>query len=295
MNNAFGRELRRIRSERGLSLAQLAKLVPCQRGYIGQLEHGERRPSPEFARKLDGVLGVGSQLANLAMTSPAAAAASPDDDEFGAYELARRAAASDVGNVALAGLEEAADRLAVAYQGTAPRLLLPDIRRHLDYAGHLIDKRATLAQRRRLLAVGGWLSLLAATVDVDLHQRHVAGARLATAKSLAEQTANSELAAWCLETQAWDALTEGRYKLAVDLAQAAQDAAPVDGSAFIQATAQEGRAWARLGDDRATRDALRYPAWKVEQTARPAPAPTHRRGHRRRVVGSTRCGQTTGR
>lgn len=153
---------------------------------------------------------------------------------------------------------------------------LPDIRRHLHYVGQLIDKRATLDQRRRLLTVGGWLSLIAATVDIDLHQRHAAGARLATATSLAEQTSNSELGAWCLETQAWDALTEGRCKLAVDLAQTAQEMAPGSGSAFIQVTAQEGRAWARLADDRATRDALR----RVERIvcvaltySRPARAP----------------------
>jgi hypothetical protein len=86
---------------------------------------------------------------------------------------------------------------------------------------------------------------------------------------------NSELAAWCLETQAWDALTEGRYKLAVDLARAAQDVAPVDGSAFIQATAQGGRAWARLGDDHATRDALR----RVERIVSPLPVPDQPEHH----------------
>jgi hypothetical protein len=136
----------------------MAKLIPCYRGYIGQLEHGERRRSPEFARKLDEVLGAGGQLASLAMTSPSEGLASTDDDEFDAYELARRAATNDVGNAALDGLEQAADRHAVAYQGTAPRLLLPDIRRHLHYVGQLIDKRATLDQRRRLLTVSGWLS-----------------------------------------------------------------------------------------------------------------------------------------
>ena len=42
-------------------------------------------------------------------------------------------------------------------------------------------------------------------------------------------------------------LTAGDYQRAADISQAAQRIAPKPGSAFIQATAQEGRAWARLG------------------------------------------------
>jgi tetratricopeptide (TPR) repeat protein len=62
--------------------------------------------------------------------------------------------------------------------------------------------------------------------------------------------------AWCLETKAWDVLTSGDYRLAVDLAQQAQRVAPKDSSAHIQATAQEARAYARMGDVAATRRAL---------------------------------------
>jgi transcriptional regulator with XRE-family HTH domain len=57
MSATFGQELKLRRLERGLSLAQLAALVPCHRGYIGQLEHGARRPSIALARRLDEVLG----------------------------------------------------------------------------------------------------------------------------------------------------------------------------------------------------------------------------------------------
>ena len=230
MTGTFGGELARLRSTRGLSLAQPARLIPCHRGYISQLERGDRHPSPEFARKLDDVLGGSGTLAALAVRSPQSNGAG-DDDEFDAFELARRASASDIGVTVLVGLENAFDRLAVAYQSTAPSLLLPDVRHHLRYVGQLIDKRATLDQRRRLLVVGGWLSLLAATVEIDLRLRTAATARLATAASLAEQTGHHEIAAWCLETRAWDALTEGQFRLAVDLSRGAQQVAPRDGSA----------------------------------------------------------------
>jgi hypothetical protein len=62
-------------------------------------------------------------------------------------------------------------------------------------------------------------------------------------------------------------LTAGDYRWAVDISQAAQEIAPKSGSAFIQATAQEGRAWARLGAAPQTRAAL----GRVEALVSPLP------------------------
>jgi hypothetical protein len=149
------------------------------------------------------VLNAGGGLAALATfdtatTDPTTMA---EDDEFEALELARRVAASDVSTTTLTGLEEAFDRLAIAYQRTPPTVLLREVRRYLRYVGQVIDKRATLAQRRRLVVVGGWLSLLAATIDIDLHLPQAGTARLATAASLADEAGHSEPAAWCQETR----------------------------------------------------------------------------------------------
>jgi tetratricopeptide (TPR) repeat protein len=87
-------------------------------------------------------------------------------------------------------------------------------------------------------------------------RRDGASAHLGTAAQLARQTGHSELGAWCLETRAWQALTDGNYRQAVAVSQGAQRAAARGSSAYIQATAQEGRAWARLGDVRETHRAL---------------------------------------
>src|SRR4051794_7521510 len=102
MSTAFGAELLRRRTERGMSLAQLAKLVPCHRGYIAQLESGERRPSPAFARKLDEALEAAGRLVALTTDDAAAATDSATDDEFEAMEFGRRVAASDLGSTTLA-------------------------------------------------------------------------------------------------------------------------------------------------------------------------------------------------
>jgi transcriptional regulator with XRE-family HTH domain len=207
----FAEELRRLRTERGWSLAQLAQRVPCNGAYLGQLEHGERRPSAQLARRVDDALGAGGALLDAAAPPPTrfltATVVVDQDDEFEALELSRRVAASDIGATTLAALEEAADRFAIAYQSASPPVLLHDVRRYVRYVGELIDKPATLDQRRRLLVVGAWLSLLAATIDIDLRQRSAANARLKTAASLAHETGQTEIGAWCLETQAWEAVT----------------------------------------------------------------------------------------
>jgi hypothetical protein len=146
--------------------------------------------------------------------------------------------------------------MAMAYAGTPPQQLLPYVHRHLEYVAHLVEARKTLEQHRRLLVTGGWLALLAATLHIDQRQSQAANAWLVTAEQLASSAGHDEIRAWCYETRAWHFLTDGRYRDALLLAQRAQTSAPTGSSAHIQATAQEGRAWARMGRSSETRDAL---------------------------------------
>ena len=124
-------------------------------------------------------------------------------------------------------VESMVDELAVAYPGTPPAELLNRVRAYLGYAGRLLRARATLAEKRRLLVVGGWLSLLAATSLIDLHRDQAAAAHLRTAARFADETGYAEIGAWCLETQAWQVLIAGDYRKAVAISRAAQRIAPV--------------------------------------------------------------------
>ncbi|WP_211245678.1 hypothetical protein [Actinomadura oligospora] len=246
---------------------------------IKQWERGDHAPGPRYrplytratGRTEDELFG-GSRQDDLVLPADLAL-----DDDTEALELARRIAASDVGDETLSGLEAAVDELAIAYPQTPPGALLARTRRHLVYVTSLMDARVTLAERRRLLVIGGWLSLLAATCDIDLNQDHAAAARLRTAGQLARHTEHDEITAWCLETRAWQALTDGELAVAVELSQGAQEIGPTGSSAYIQATAQEGRAWARLGDGRRTRDALS----RVERLVAPLPMPDRPEHHYR--------------
>ncbi|MCO1655994.1 helix-turn-helix domain-containing protein [Pseudonocardia humida] len=197
------------------------------------------------------------------------------DDEVEAIELARRVAASDVGEETLTRLERIVDDLAQAYLTDPPLQALMRTRRHLQYVTGLLDVRATFAQRRRLLAVGGWLSLLAGTLHIDLEQQGPAVARIRTARILADECGHDELAACTVETEAWRSLTIGDFPEAARLAQLAQEIAPAGSSAHIQATAQEARAQARLHDVRAAAAVV----GRVTRLAEPLADPDHPEHH----------------
>jgi transcriptional regulator with XRE-family HTH domain len=270
---SFADRLRELRTARGYSYRDVQGVG---HSYVHDLEIRRKQPSPEVARSLDKALGANGTLAALVTidapsSSPAAAVPVDHDDEIDAIELARRVAASDVGDETISRIEAAMDDLATRYSSTPPTEILARIRRYLTYTSTLLDAstRKTLDEHRRLIVVSSWLSLLAATLHIDLRQRPAAAARLATAASLAKAAGDDEILAWTFETRAWDALTEGRYGQAIDLARVAQGIAPRGGSALIQATAQEGRVRARLGQADETYDALNRVARLVSEMPRP--------------------------
>jgi transcriptional regulator with XRE-family HTH domain len=276
----FGTELARLMAARGIGVRELARRTHYNAGHISNLRNGRARPSPELAADLDAALGADGSLAAL-MSAPAGQAPRGPgyqaDDEIAALELGRRAEASDIGNETAERLALAVDDLATAYPGTPPGELLGRVRAHLGYVGRLLGARTTLAQHRGLLVTGGWLSLLAATCLIDLHRDAAAAAHLRTAAQFARETGHAEIAAWCVETQAWQVLTDGDYRRAASLAQAAQRLAPRESSAYIQATAQEGRVWARPGAAAETRATLA----RVEATVSPMPVPDRPEHHYR--------------
>ncbi|MFI6777326.1 helix-turn-helix domain-containing protein [Nocardia sp. NPDC050412] len=253
-----GARLRAAREAARLSLSALAARTHYSKALLGLLETGQRQIRPEHVRAYSDALGIGSSLFN-----------EPADGEQAAAEWIHRVAASDLGGDTLDRLELAVDDLAAGYPMTPPGELLMRIRQHLGYAGRLMDSRKTLTQHRRLLVAVGWLSLLGSTCHIDLGEISAAAARGHLAWKLADEAGHREIAAWCLETRAWQQLTGGEFTAAAELARAAQSLAPEDSSAFIQATAQEGRALARLGDSKGTYGALRKVAMMVSGLSTP--------------------------
>src|SRR5262245_39549076 len=165
----FGARLCALMTERRVSVRGLARAVPCDPGYISKIRRDLGRPSREMAERIEELLDAAGELVALLPAAPIAPAVLRAD-EIAAAELSRRVAASNVGSETLDHLELAVDDLAVAYQGTNPAVLLERVREHLRYLSRLLDAKKTLAEHRRLLVIGGWLSLLAATCNIDLHR-----------------------------------------------------------------------------------------------------------------------------
>jgi len=268
----FAAELRHLRHASGLSLRGLSALSYWSKSHLQELESGRKRPTPEIAERLDQLLHGGGRLAALVAEPPPMASAA---DESEALELAQRVAASDVSAETLDRIEAAVDALASAYATTPPDQLVSVVRRHQAYVGRLLDVRATLGQHRRLIVAGAWLSLLRATLHIDLRHLTAADAHLATATGLAEHAEHTEIQAWCLETRAWNVLTAGDYSATLDLSRQAQAVAPKGSSAHIQSTAQEARAWARMNEQRETRRVLD----RVESLVSSLPAPDRPEHH----------------
>jgi len=275
----FAGRLAAAMTARGIGVRALARRIHCDPALISRLAAGKQNPSPKIAQLLDDALGTGGTLAGSPPSTPPAAA-QPEvarDDELAAIEVSRRASSTSVGEVTVGRLEQAVDDLAVSYPHLAPGVLLQRVRGYLDYTTGLLDGKVTLGEHRRLLVTTGWLSLLSATCLIDLRKFPAAAAYLRTAAELARETGHAEIAAWALETKAWQLVTDGEYERAVALSQAAQRTAPREGSAVIQATAQEARAWARLGSGRETRAALA----RAETLASPLPQPDRPEHHYR--------------
>jgi tetratricopeptide (TPR) repeat protein len=279
MDEDFAGLLAAAMTARGVGVRALARRVHCDPALISRLAGGKQRPSPKIAALIDDALGAGGTLTQ-SRPSTAPVSGRPEtglDDELAAIEISRCASSTSVGEVTVGRLEQAVDDLAVAYPHVAPGVLLQRVRGYLDYTTGLLDGKVTLGEHRRLLVTKGWLSLLSATCLIDLRKFPAAAAYLRTAAELARETGHAEIAAWALETKAWQLVTDGEYERAVALSQAAQRTAPREGSAIIQATAQEARAWARIGSGRETRAALA----RAETLASPLPQPDRPEHHYR--------------
>ncbi|WP_432069639.1 helix-turn-helix domain-containing protein [Streptomyces sp. AA1529] len=244
----------------GYNQEEFAEAVEVDRSTVQRWESGSSEPQPWQRPKIQTILKIGSDeldsLLSLDQQRTIGFPSSQAADEIEALELIRRVNASDVGAETLSVLENAFDDMAMRYPMSAPHILLESVRRHSAYVTQLIDARMTLAEQRRLFVVGGWFQLLAATLHIDLHQDHAATARLKTAATLAQHAGHKEIEAWCYETEAWRVLSGGDYQRALELSQVAQQLAPAGTSVAIQATAQEGRARARIGEAKDTYSAV---------------------------------------
>ena len=170
-------------------------------------------------------------------------------------ELVSRLQRSDLDQATLDGLRIMADRLCSEYPFMPSDQLLTEGRSWLRRVADFQGQRLTLSQHREILTQAGWIALLIACVEYDSGNRQAAETTRQAAMGLGTEADHGEIRAWAHEIRAWIDLTTGNYHGVVAAARAGIEAAPGH-SVTIQLAAQEAKAWARIGDRRATEVAL---------------------------------------
>ncbi|MDQ4021550.1 MAG: helix-turn-helix domain-containing protein [Actinomycetota bacterium] len=271
----FAAQLARRRTNARMSLANLARQAHVHRGYLHNVEHGRRWPGEAVTRALDSALDADGALLAAWEVANRVRVASTDERPTELLELAARARASDVTSTTLDLLDTSIDTMARAYTRAPPAGLLRDVRTSARQVSSLLDGRATLTQRRRLLTAAGWLALLAATLHVDLGQRGAATAARGAADSLGRETEHDEIGAWACEVDTWTALVDQNWTQAAILAAAGETLAPSGSPAAAQLAMQAARAAARLGDGPQVRAALRRCSAAAGRQSRDRPPDHH--------------------
>lgn len=170
-------------------------------------------------------------------------------------ELLQQFQYSSVDNSALHGVLLTVEKLCTEYAYTPAEQLLTEGRAWLARLVQLIQQPMTLAQRREVQVQAGWLALLVSCVQYDTGNARAAEITRRHALSLGSEAGHAGIQGWAHEISAWQALTSGNYRGVLTAVQAGT-AASGNHSVSVQLAAQEAKAYARMGDAKASLKAL---------------------------------------
>ena len=249
----FGARLRELRRAGGLSLADLAERVPCDKGHLSRVENDHRRPTAELVRRLDAVLGADGDLLIRAGV---------DETDAGGLragetaELLRRLRTGDAAPATLEAISCEVTELCCQYAWRDPRSLRREAHAWFREAARLLHRSVGLAAHRELLVAAGWLALLAGCLENDLCLTRGAEATRAAARRLGDEAGHAGIVAWSWELAAWFALTRGHPAAALSAARTGRRTAGDGSDAAAQLLAHEARALAMIGNRTGARAAL---------------------------------------
>ena len=66
----MGHPLAIYRREKGITRTQMAHLIGCHASYVGHIEEGRRRPSPEMARMIEQATGGEVKVMEILFPAP---------------------------------------------------------------------------------------------------------------------------------------------------------------------------------------------------------------------------------
>ncbi|MFI7060326.1 helix-turn-helix domain-containing protein [Kribbella sp. NPDC050124] len=240
----FGDRVREYRDHRGWSLGDLARATHYSRGHLSNVENGRKAPTEELVRACDRALRAKGELIGAFETE---AVARLDMTPWETAELVQRMQASDTTARTLETLHATVEELCCQYNRRDALELRREAHTWLQHVAELLHRPSGLKAHQELLVAGGWLALLAGCVEYDLGLRSAAEATRTAAVQLGVEAEHHEIVGWGHEMTAWFALTQGRFRQAVDAAQRGQEVAKFS-SVHVQLIAQEAKAKARLGE-----------------------------------------------
>lgn len=266
----FGEKLRQLMAERGISQRRLAKLVPCNDGYLSRVAHDRKVPSQRMAERLDELLDAGGQLAALRAPSPWGAlngAVNLDDAER-VTQAAERPARLDTATLdALETVLSGQRRLEDAIGAAA---LLRPVTGQLDaITGMLGEARGPLARRLGRI-VAEW-TVYAGWLNAALRRDGRALELLARGEELADEFDDGTIAAIATSFRGYVARQQGRPRAVVRASMAAM-ATP--GGHPVQATfdrLQAAQGYATLGEAERARRLLDEAASRAADEVEPPP------------------------
>jgi transcriptional regulator with XRE-family HTH domain len=240
----FGSRLREYRDHRGWSLGDLARATHFSRSYLSNVENGRKPATEDIARACDAALRAKGELIAAARTD---AAAKVNDRPWQTAELVSRLQASDTTPNTIEALHSTVEELCCQYNRRDALELRTETHEWLQYVGSLLRRPVGLRAHTDLLVAGGWLALLAGCVEYDLGMGTAAESTRVAAAQLGSEAHHPEIVGWGHEMTAWFALTQGRFRQAVDASRRGQASAQGT-SVQVQLIAQEAKARARLGE-----------------------------------------------
>lgn len=257
--SGFGEALARLMRERGVGVRELSRRSGYSTGYVSQLCHGRRNPSPEAARDLDDALGADGELAVL---MPASARQSrPDYSPDEARSVTAWVAGANTSDDAIKEMDRAAAYLAEVHPRMPAKNVLTEVLAlNRSVQALLRDGRQRLRQTRQLLQIDSRLMAHACLLLGDLGHGEAAREYGTAALLLAQEAESDEAIAW--SAKAKTARWAGGF---VEAAEFARRGFEVSGQTptRVELAYREANAIALFGDAPRARSALR----RAEQAA----------------------------
>ena len=272
----FAAEVRRLMTERGMSLRGLAKASNYDPSYLSKVLAGHKPSSPYLAARLDDALGAGGTIRDAAQEPPprrTGKASTPQRKPSGAVEALQVAMAGDPAgpDIGADGLAELVLHYAHALAVAPSAAVYGELLSARSFAGTLLG-RSSPRQRPDLTVTAGWLSSLLAISAADLGDHAAAVIWCADTERRGQHASYPELLGWAALTRSLIAWYQGDPLASAAAARLGQADGQPASVAHAKLAAQEMRCRAMLGDAAGMAEARRRAAAAMAQLGPPAPA-----------------------